>query len=127
MTSKTPGIRFDEQDGRLVIIGRSLPENAAEFYGPLFDAIEAYKKDPNPKTQVQLCLEYFNTSSSRILLDLIKSFAWLQKTGKTALKVVWQFEKDDLDMEDAGNEYKQILEDIEFEIVQVDKFNHRDN
>ena len=34
-TSKTPHIRFDAEQGRLELKGRSIPENSIDFYRPL--------------------------------------------------------------------------------------------
>ena len=125
LTTKTPGIDFKVEEGVLKVWGRSLPENATEFYKPLIDLIDDYKESPLGDTKVDLCLEYFNTSTSRIILDIVKSFAWLERSGKTNLLVTWYYEADDWDMQDAGNEYKQILSDITFELVEVEQFEHR--
>lgn len=125
LTSKTPFINFDSDQGVLKIYGRSLPENALVFYKPLFEEIDLYKVAPQPKTKVILALEYFNTSTSRIILDIMKGLAWIEKSSHTELEIEWQYETDDWDMEDAGNEYKQILSDLNFKIKEVEKFNHR--
>ncbi len=126
LTTKTPGVRFDTGSGHLKIFGRSLPENATEFYRPLMEEIDKYKEAPKESTTIQLALEYFNTSTSRILLDIIRSLAWLEQSGKTHLKVKWFFETNDWDMEDAGNEYKQILANLDFDVLETEKFDHRD-
>ena len=126
MTIKTPSIKFDEGNGTLEVCGRSLPENASEFYSKLFKEIEVFQNKPTPVTKVNLSLEYFNTSTSRILLDIIKSFAKLHRESKTKLEVKWFYEKDDWDMEDAGNEYKSILADLNFDVVEIERFPHRD-
>ncbi len=125
MTTKTPMIDFDASQGVMRIWGRSLPENAADFYGPIIRAIDEYKSQPQPTTKLDISLEYFNTSTSRILLDIIRSFEWLKKAEKSDLKVVWSYEKDDWEMEDAGKEYQSILSDIDFELKEVEQFQYR--
>ena len=125
ISSKTPGIEFDKDKGALKIYGRSLPENASEFYKPLFDELEAYKDKPQATTKVELALEYFNTSSSRMILDILRSLSWISQNGKTDLEIIWYFEKDDWDMEDAGKEYQQILSDLKFNLEELELFEHR--
>ncbi|MFI5204444.1 MAG: DUF1987 domain-containing protein, partial [Flavobacteriales bacterium] len=61
---KTPEVNFNEETGKLELKGRSIPENSIEFYKPMFDWIEAYGASPKPATEVNIVLEYFNTSSS---------------------------------------------------------------
>ena len=51
-TPKTPAVKFDAEAGILEIKGRSIPENAIEFYRPLVDWLEAYAKNPFKRTQV---------------------------------------------------------------------------
>lgn len=125
LTTKTPSISFDSDAGVLKIYGRSLPENATDFYKPLFEEIDQYKESPKAKTKIELALEYFNTSTSRIILDIIKSVAWIEQRGNTKLQIEWKYESDDWDMEDAGNEYKQILSHLNFEVIEVERFDHR--
>ncbi|MBS1234075.1 MAG: hypothetical protein H6R34_639, partial [Bacteroidetes bacterium] len=64
-TPKTPSVKFDKESGVMEIKGRSIPENSIEFYKPLVDWLEDYAKSPLKRTQVDVQLEYFNTSSSK--------------------------------------------------------------
>ena len=69
-TPKTPSISFDLASGVLEIKGRSIPENSIEFYKPLVDSLEKYAGSPKSATNVNIQLEYFNTSSSKCILDV---------------------------------------------------------
>lgn len=71
-TPKTPTISFDLGSGVLEIKGRSIPENSIEFYKPLVDALDKYAGSPKSATNVNIQLEYFNTSSSKCILDVFK-------------------------------------------------------
>ena len=71
-TAKTPTVKFNSDQGIIEIKGRSIPENTVEFYKPLVDWLEEYKAGPLPKTTVNIQLEYFNTSSSKCILDVFK-------------------------------------------------------
>lgn len=108
-TAKTPFINFKFDQGTLEISGRSIPENSIEFYQSVYSWIEAYAKQPKPTTIVKIQLEYFNTSSSKCVLDVFRKLEMLQKSGKSEVKVMWMYEEEDEDMMEAGDDYKAIV------------------
>jgi hypothetical protein len=114
---KTPSILMDEKEGKIAIKGISIPEDPHEFYHPLIQAIEVYRTSPAEKTLLDLHLEYFNTSSTLIIRNLIKNLGELR--DKTDLVVNWFFESDDEDMKEAGEEFKMLFEDITFNVTAV--------
>lgn len=115
---KTPTITF-ETTGKLELRGRSIPENSVEFYKPLYDWIESYGTSPANSTELHVKLEYFNTSSSKCLLDLFKKLENIN--GKnTNVVVKWYFEEDDEDMEEAGQDYQAIIS-LPFEMIEVEE------
>ena len=77
-TPKTPTVNFNAESGVLEIKGRSIPENAVEFYKPLVDWIGSYGDSAKPQTTVNIQLEYFNTSSSKCILDVFKKLELLR-------------------------------------------------
>jgi hypothetical protein len=114
-STKTPGVKLDASTGLLEISGRSIPEIATEFYNPMIDWVVEYGKDPKPETTVQVKFEYFNTSSSKSILDFFKKLEQIDASGKTRVNVKWFYETDDEAMEEAGMEYKMLLA-LPFEI-----------
>ena len=116
-TQKTPEISFDHAQGVLEIKGRSIPENSIDFYKPMVDWLEEYSKSPVKRTQVNIQLEYFNTSSSKCLLDIFKKLENIHKS-KNEVIVNWYYEEDDEDMLEAGEDYESIIR-IPFKMVQV--------
>jgi len=118
MTSKTPLVSFDANTGIIELSGRSIPENTMEFYGPLFDLLDKYFIQPQAKTKLKIQLEYFNTSSSKCLLDLFKKLQTLQSSGKSEVSVEWHYEEDDEDMLEAGEDYQTIAK-LNFEMIKV--------
>jgi len=60
-------------------------------------------------------LVYFNTASSKLILDILMKLEDLHKKGNEVL-VKWYFPEDDEDMQEAGNEYADIVE-IPFEQI----------
>ncbi len=116
---KTPEIDFDADSGVLVLRGRSIPENSVEFYAPLNQWLEEYEGSPNQKTTLDMKLEYFNTSSSKCILDLFKRLEKMNG-GATEVHVNWYFETEDEDMAEAGEDYQAIVE-LPFSIIEVDE------
>ena len=115
-TAKTPTVSFSSASGTLEIKGRSIPENSIEFYKPLIDWIESYAHQSKDTTQVNIQLEYFNTSSSKCILDLFKK---LEGVGGEIV-VQWYYEEDDEDMLEAGEDYEAII-NIPFKMIEVEE------
>ncbi len=118
-SAKTPTVNFNSADGTLELKGRSIPENSIEFYKPLNDWIDSYATSPKSSTTVDVKLEYFNTSSSKCILDLFKQLESLNKQD-TEVKVNWYFEEDDEDMAEAGEDYQAII-NLPFEMIEVEE------
>jgi hypothetical protein len=118
-TPKTPSISFDLASGVLEIKGRSIPENSIEFYKPLVDSLEKYAGSPKGATNVNIQLEYFNTSSSKCILDVFKKLESIHKGG-SAVTINWHYEEDDEDMLEAGEDYQAIIS-VPFKMVQIEE------
>ncbi len=118
-SAKTPAVIFDCASGKLELRGRSIPENSVEFYKPLNDWIDTYGANPCNETIVDIKLEYFNTSSSKCILDLFKKLEQINKQG-SQVRVNWYFEQDDEDMEEAGEDYQAIIK-LPFNMIEVEE------
>lgn len=100
----TPSITFNQQKNQFAIEGRSLMEDANIFYKPVQNWFLEYRKNPNPKTEVVIRLEYLNTATSRQFLDLFKILE-----GIPASSIIWQFSDEDEDMEEMGQELAELV------------------
>jgi len=109
-TEDTPKIILDKSNKIFEISGRSLPEDSSEFYQPILDWLEEYAKDPLPETTFDFKLEYFNTASSKLILDVLTALEDIEN-----VRVVWYFYEDDEDMEEAGEEFSELV-DVDFEL-----------
>lgn len=116
-TPKTPTVHFDSRAGVFKLEGRSIPENSVEFYKPLVDWLDRYKDSPLPKTTVEVKLEYFNTSSSKCILDVFKKLEVIHK-AKNDVEIKWYYEEDDEDMLEAGEDYESIIR-VPFEMIEI--------
>ena len=114
-TDESPEVILDKSTSEFKFMGKSLPEDVKEFYNPILNWIEEYVVDPNEETVVEFNMEYFNSASSKQILDILERFALVAEKGKK-ITVKWHYMEDDEDMEDAGESYADIL-DVPFELI----------
>jgi len=123
-TDDTPTVTLDAGSNIFEISGRSLPEDVAAFYNPIIEWMEKYNQAPLAKTVFNFKLVYFNTASSKMLLDILMKLEELHNAGKQVV-VKWHFADDDEDMKEAGEEYADIV-DVPFAVkvfLQVHHYN----
>ncbi|MDI3526253.1 MAG: hypothetical protein PWR03_436 [Tenuifilum sp.] len=114
-TDDTPTVILDAENEIFEISGRSLPEDVTAFYDPILQWLDEYSESPNAKTIFTFKLVYFNTASSKLLLDILMKLEQLKENGHDVL-VRWYYPDDDEDMQEAGEEYADIV-DVPFEQV----------
>ena len=71
-TAKTPQIELNRLTGEFIFSGKSIPENAAKIYEPVFNWVSQYILNARPITNVRINFDYFNTSSSLWLSKILK-------------------------------------------------------
>jgi hypothetical protein len=104
-TEDTPKIILDKNNGIFEVSGRSLPEDSAEFYQPVLEWLEEYKENANSTTDFVFKLEYFNTASSKLILDLLSQLEEIE-----GVTIHWYYHEDDEDMQEAGEEFSELVE-----------------
>jgi len=104
----TPKIILDKEKNKFEISGISLPEDVFEFYAPVFKWIEEYVKKPNQKTELIIKFNYFNTSSSKIILEILNKLDELKKKGFDVI-ISWYYLEMDEDMLSTGKEFESML------------------
>ena len=117
-TVKTPLVQFEADSGKLLVEGISIPENTVEFYHSLIYWINEYAIHPQAKTVLELKLEYFNTSTSVVLLNMFKIVSEIENT---LVVINWYYESDDIEMEEVGMDYQNMVE-VEFNLISVESF-----
>jgi hypothetical protein len=117
-TEKIPSISFNSDSGKLEIQGRSIPENSIMFYKPLKEWLDLYSANPKQLTEVHLKLEYFNTSSSKNIFELLKILEKIDEAGNNVV-INWYYEKDDPDMLEAAEDYESFLK-LSFNMVECE-------
>ena len=107
-TSKTPSVYFDANQGLIEITGRVIPEDSKKFFSPLINWVKMYKNSPCKKTTVNIKLEYFSTSASKLILELLKELEHIYKE-KYDIVINWFYELDDSSMIEAFDAYQSMI------------------
>ena len=117
-TKYTPEIRFDAENHLLEISGETYPENTAEFYAPVFKWLEAYLAQPgNAPVTVNLEINYFNSSSSNVLMDMFDKFEMSKKAGRE-ISLNWIYDRENESALEYGEEFQEDLEILELKLVE---------
>lgn len=116
-TRTTPEVKLSLGEGKLSIKGKSFPENAPEFYFPLIRKVTNLVENSSSKIELDLYFDYFNTSSSKCIFNLLRDLKKLENKGCT-LNVKWNYEEEDEDMKEIGEDY-EIVTGIPFTYNEV--------
>lgn len=115
-TKMTPNVILDSDKKVYSITGSSRPENPLQFYKPIFEWLTNYLERTEEKMVFEVQLDYFNTSTSKVLLDLFELFEKFAETKD--IHVVWYYQSDDEEMQEAGEELLDLVE-LSHEIKQM--------
>jgi len=114
-TADTPKVHLDATNNIFEISRMSLPEDAIEFFEPIVKWLEEYLKNPNEQTIFSFKLEYFNTASSKQIIQILLLLQELSKNNEVLIR--WYYKDIDEDMEAIGEEYSQVIE-AKFELIE---------
>ena len=102
----TPGVMLDGQKAIFEIKGWSHPEDAIDFYTPVFDWLKKYSQTPSSGTNFHFKLQYFNTASARQILRIISIMEEISKKSKA--KIYWHHDTEDTDMLASGKRFSKM-------------------
>ncbi|MDF1673624.1 MAG: DUF1987 domain-containing protein [Vicingaceae bacterium] len=108
-TPDTPEIIFNKTNGEILIEGRSIPENSNTFYTPFIDELKKYSQSPMEKTTVSFRLDYFNTSSSKSILEILRILKSITISGKQ-VEINWFYDEHDEEIEESGADFSSIVQ-----------------
>jgi hypothetical protein len=113
-TRKTPEVRFSKD--RILIEGRSIPENPGLFYKPLYDWFLTSFKKEGEIPLLEFAFDYLNTASAKWIFLILRGLT----TEAKPYKLIWYYEKGDEDMLDLGEMFKNLL-GCQFAAIEVDE------
>jgi len=115
-TKKTPWVILEP--GKVVILGRSILENPAEFYRPVHEWASSYSTESAGMTVIHFGFEFINTTSIKWIYAILKEFAKIPRMDDR-VKISWFYEEGDEDMCDLGFILRSLV-NCPFSIVEVD-------
>lgn len=122
-TKDSPLVILDHENNIFEISGESRPENVKIFYEPILIWLNDYKSylfwlkenyQTEPKVNFKFCLEYFNSTSAKFLLDVLCALSVIKKEGAN-ITIQWHYDEMDEDILDSGKEFALMANvDIDF-------------
>jgi hypothetical protein len=112
-TQNTPSVTVSGC-GQFKMEGRSFPENVSKFFDPVIDYLANLECD---NLQMDIFLEYFNTASSKKIMDMFMYADANNKIGK--IQVTWRYEEGDEDSIDMAEIYEDSMRRAEFTYNEV--------
>jgi hypothetical protein len=105
----TLAIMCDCATGLIEMTGISYPQDAADFFNPVFDWLESYINEITGQVTLNLYIDYLNTSSTKCLFDFIDRLEDYYKEGHI-VQVNWYHEPHDEDIKETGLEFQEDME-----------------
>ena len=120
-TEDTPAIQYDPESTILSIKGSSFPENTYDFYQPIFSWLNDILDGADFRgLSIHLELNYYNSSSSKVFMNLFHLLEDHFKSGKS-LQIHWYYDPDDQDSREEGEDFSVGLENLPFHLTPKSK------
>jgi hypothetical protein len=118
-TRSSPAIELNAETRRLRLRGESYPENAAAFYAPVFAWLKIFIAGLEPAATVQVDLEilYLNSSSTKVMLNLLDVLEQAAQDGANVI-VNWRYDPENEAMLECGQDFSEELEALTFNLVE---------
>ena len=104
--------------GLIRIRGRSVHENAPEFFKPVDDWVNDYINEPADVTSIDMKFDYLNSANAKILIQLIHKISRVRLFNKKLI-INWYYEEGDEDIYERGEYISSVL-NIPFNFVKTD-------
>lgn len=104
----TPHVNFNAATGECSISGESYLEDAWDFYRPILAWLKQYAEEVKKPINFTFNLTYYNTSSSKCFLDIVKQLKEYKEQGGEVV-INWHHPEDDDDIREEAEDYKNFL------------------
>jgi hypothetical protein len=118
-TSNTPQVHFDARTGKLLLKGRSIPEDPGEFYERILRWLDNYFSSTEQETVLEFQVEYANSGSTKYILEVLKNLQGHSSQGKK-IRVIWCYEEDDESIQELGELYSNSVS-LPWEMKEIDE------
>ncbi len=118
-TSQTPAVHFNEETQTLSLVGECYPENISKFSSPIFSWLHDYLEHLGEQVfTINIELIYFNSSSSKMLLDLFDRLETEVNEQQKKIVVNWIYDPENESALEYGEEFKEDLNDLTFNLLE---------
>lgn len=114
-TATLPTVEMTKE-GKIKLEGRALPEDAARFFHPILTWASEFH---GPTIDVDINLEYFNTSVSKQLHDFLNILN--AKPADCKINVLWYYEEGDDEMLESGEIYEELFPRLNFDYKEYEE------
>jgi hypothetical protein len=115
-TDRTPEVAFAFSRGELAMSGESYPEDAAAFFGPVYQSLKDYVAAlRGGDVRFDLRMNYFNSSSAKALMRMFQLLEDAAAAGNR-VSIRWHFSPDDDTMQEFGEDFAQDFSHARFEL-----------
>lgn len=104
-TNSTPLVDFDPQTNVLLMQGVCLPHEPIILFKKIVEYTYEYIETNPDSLIINVKMEFLNTSSSKLFLELLKIISANIKN----VTVNWYYDEDDEDIFEFGNDLKSLL------------------
>jgi len=105
-TKSSPKVVLNAITGECEISGSSYPENASEFYLPIFAWIDKYQLEITKEITMNFHLDYLNSSSIKFISEIVDKLNKYSKVG-IDVEINWEYSDIDDDIKELGEEFKE--------------------
>lgn len=106
-----PNVNLQAKTGKCLISGESYLEETVDFYQPILDWLERYVDEIQGDISFDFRLTYFNTSSSRCIVDILHLLKDYEEDGGL-ITINWYFNRNEIDQEDIEDFIEETGVDI---------------
>jgi len=102
-----PYYNSDSKSNVITLKGISIDDNVKDFYTLVLEDISKFLSKPK-NVKVEIDLTYFNTRTSKYLLQIFNLCKDLLKASEYKVTVDWYYDEDDSDMCEAAQDYESL-------------------
>lgn len=99
-----PEVNLNATTGKCLLAGESYLEDTDEFYNNIINWLEAFIKEVKKPINFEFRLTYFNTSSSRSILNVLRVLKGYEDKGGS-VTVNWYYPEDDDSISEEAEDY----------------------
>lgn len=115
-TGSTPYVLVDEEKGYMKFEGESFHENVIEFFRDVNEWLEAYLLSDFTALTFDCAMEYFNSSTAKLLFNILINMDEHASAGKKII-VNWITTEDNETIIECGEDFEEEISNLEFNLV----------